>query len=100
LRWNTSAKSEQGISVGQAAMTQCVARVFFDRLLEITNALLQCAVGSLVQEVAALEIVFVSLGIDGGRRRQTRLLLRCQGDLNLTCNRHCQLILQTDDVPG
>src|SRR5881392_163952 len=57
--------AERGIRIGQSRVGASVARIAFDRVLEILGGLLQTDLGPLIPLIAALDIELVGFGALG-----------------------------------
>src|SRR5437870_5178760 len=81
------------IGVGQSGICRGIVGVYADRLLKVLDAFLQTFFGSLVPEIAPLEVGLVGLGVDRMSARQASLPLRRQLDSNLIGNSPRHLVL-------
>ncbi len=90
--------SQHRVGVSQPGVTQGVSRIFFDCLLEVFKALLECFRRPLVPIISPFEIKLVGLGVDRACACQARLLLGRHLDLDLAGNGSCDFILQAEDI--
>ena len=90
------------IRSSQLSMSQTIIRLYFDCLLQILEAFSQqiffALINSLVKELKAFQICFMSFRVDGPGTRQEALLLRRQFDPDLSRNCSPDLALQRKNV--
>src|SRR5215470_5511726 len=87
-----------GVTVGQRGVRWRVGRIDPDSLPQVLDSLLEPLFRPLDAEEPALQIGFVSLGIETTVAGQARLLLRGERDPNLACDVPRHGALQDQDI--